>query len=234
VPDARNGFVPAAAKRAIWGSRGIGAAISTKLAAPGASVAINFRNGEAAAREVADEIRRSGGNAEIFAGDVADPSAVKSMVSAVSRRAGGSTSWSTMPELSECDPGTIDVGFFAEQFNANALSTVLVTQEAVAHFPAFGGHVVNMSSNLALRSVAEGTSIYAAAKAAVSTITQCFARELGKRKITGKCRRSGRDRNSHDHRVARRQESGNPRRNSAGTHRASHRRRGGSSVSRLG
>jgi 3-oxoacyl-[acyl-carrier protein] reductase len=41
-----------------------------------------------------------------------------------------------------------------------------------------------VSSNLAFRSVADGTSIYAAAKAAVATITQCFGRELAKRKIT--------------------------------------------------
>ena len=167
------------------GSRGIGAAISTRLAALGARVAINFRSGEDAAREVADEIRRGGGTAEIFAGDVGDPSAVRSMVSAVVKAFGRIDIVVNNAGAFGVRPfGTIDAGFFAEQFNANALSAVLVTQEAVAHFPASGGHIVNMSSNLAVRSVAEGTSIYAAAKAAVSTITQCFARELGKRQIT--------------------------------------------------
>src|SRR5260370_8794020 len=70
------------------GSRGIGAAISRKLAALGAGVAINFRSGNEAAREVADEIRRSGGIAEIFAADVTDPAAVKSMVALVAKTFG--------------------------------------------------------------------------------------------------------------------------------------------------
>jgi 3-oxoacyl-[acyl-carrier protein] reductase len=167
------------------GSRGIGAAISAKLAALGAHVAINFRSDAESARQVAEEIRRGGGSAQIFAADVADPAAVKAMVAAVAEAFGridivvnNAGSFGARPF------GTIDAAFFAEQFNANALSTVLVTQEAVAHFPPSGGHVVNVSSNLAFRSVADGTSIYAAAKAAVATITQCFGRELGKRKIT--------------------------------------------------
>ena len=65
------------------GSRGIGAAIAKRLASLGARVAINFHSNERAARGVADEIRRAGGTAEIFAGDVADPTAVRSMVAAV-------------------------------------------------------------------------------------------------------------------------------------------------------
>jgi 3-oxoacyl-[acyl-carrier protein] reductase len=43
------------------GSRGIGAAISARLAALGARVAINYRSGTGAAQE---EIRRHGGIAE--------------------------------------------------------------------------------------------------------------------------------------------------------------------------
>src|SRR5216683_757771 len=70
------------------GSRGIGAAISGKLATLGARVAINFRSGAGATQEVAEQIRRGGGVAEIFAGDVADPVAVKSMVTAVARTFG--------------------------------------------------------------------------------------------------------------------------------------------------
>ena len=167
------------------GSRRIGAAISRKLAALSARVAINFRSGESAAREVAEQIRRGGGSAEVFAADVADPAAVKSMVSAMVKAFGQIDIVVNNAGAFGVRPfGTIDAGFFAEQFNANALSTVLVTQEAVAHFPASGGHVVNLSSNLAFRSLAEGTTIYAAAKAAVSTITECFARELGQRRIT--------------------------------------------------
>jgi 3-oxoacyl-[acyl-carrier protein] reductase len=62
------------------------------------------------------------------------------------------------------------------------LSVALVTQEALRHLPATGGHVVNVASSLAYIPV-EGTSVYAAMKAAVMTLTQAFARELSGRRI---------------------------------------------------
>jgi 3-oxoacyl-[acyl-carrier protein] reductase len=79
--------------------------------------------------------------------------------------------------------GAIEPQSFAEQFRVNTLSVVLVTQEALPHFPATGGHVVNVASSLAYAPVA-GTSVYAATKAAVVTLTQAFARELGGRRIS--------------------------------------------------
>lgn len=112
------------------GSRGIGAAISARLAALGAGVAINYRSGTGAAQEVAEEIRRHGGIAEIFAGDVSDPGAVKSMVAAVVRTFGRIDIVVNNAGAFGARPfGAIDAAFFTEQFNANALSTGLVAQE---------------------------------------------------------------------------------------------------------
>ncbi len=48
------------------GSRGIGAAISRRAAEHGFAVAINYRASEDAAQTLAEDIRRSGGEAAAF------------------------------------------------------------------------------------------------------------------------------------------------------------------------
>jgi 3-oxoacyl-[acyl-carrier protein] reductase len=53
----------------------------------------------------------------------------------------------------------------------------------VPHFPDSGGRVVNVSTNIAYRPI-EGCVIYSASKAAVSTLTEGFSKELASKKIT--------------------------------------------------
>jgi 3-oxoacyl-[acyl-carrier protein] reductase len=79
--------------------------------------------------------------------------------------------------------GDIDSASFERQFSVNTLSVVLMMQAAVPHFPASGGRVVNVSSNIAFRPI-EGCSIYCASKAAVSTLTEAFSKELASKRIT--------------------------------------------------
>jgi 3-oxoacyl-[acyl-carrier protein] reductase len=165
-------------------SRGIGAAIAQKLAGLGASVAINFRSSEASARIVADAIHHAGGKAEIFRCDVTESAPVKSLVRAVAESFGRIDIVVNNAGAAEVKVfGAIDPDHFVRLFHANVLSMVLVTQEAVKYFPGSCGHVVNISSNLSFAPT-EGLSIYAAAKAAVSSLTLAFAKELGKRGIT--------------------------------------------------
>lgn len=70
-------------------SRNIGRAIARALAAGGAAVAINARSARDDAEAVATEIRAAGGQAEVFMADIADGTAVKSMVDAIVQRFGG-------------------------------------------------------------------------------------------------------------------------------------------------
>jgi 3-oxoacyl-[acyl-carrier protein] reductase len=79
--------------------------------------------------------------------------------------------------------GAIEAGAFERQFAANALSVLLMMQAAVPYFPDAGGRIINISSSLALAPL-ESTVVYSASKAAVNTLTQGFARELGNRQIT--------------------------------------------------
>src|SRR5258705_11601217 len=62
------------------GSRGIGAAITKRLAADGASVAFTYAKGADAAASVVKEIERGGGKAIAIQADAADAKAVKAAV----------------------------------------------------------------------------------------------------------------------------------------------------------
>ena len=62
------------------GSRGIGAAITKRLAADGASVAFTYTKGADAAASVVKEIERRGGKAIAIQADAADADAVKAAV----------------------------------------------------------------------------------------------------------------------------------------------------------
>jgi len=57
-------------------SRGIGAQVARYAAAAGARVAINYRNKEARAQKIAQEITDAGGEAIIVGADLTDPVAV--------------------------------------------------------------------------------------------------------------------------------------------------------------
>lgn len=70
------------------GSRGIGRACCEALAEHGATVIVNYVKGEAAARDVADAITKSGGKAEIQGFDVADPKACEAAVEDIVKRHG--------------------------------------------------------------------------------------------------------------------------------------------------
>ena len=63
-------------------STGIGAAVAKALADQGASVAVHYNASEAAAREVADAIDKSGGTVFLVAGDVTRYEAVRDIVAA--------------------------------------------------------------------------------------------------------------------------------------------------------
>jgi len=70
-------------------SRNIGHAIALELAAGGAAVAVNARTSREDADKVAQEIRGSGGKAEVFMADIVDGNAVRTMVEGVVKRLGG-------------------------------------------------------------------------------------------------------------------------------------------------
>jgi NAD(P)-dependent dehydrogenase (short-subunit alcohol dehydrogenase family) len=70
------------------GSRGIGAATALRLARAGADMAINYRDKEARAERVAEQVRALGRQAVTVRADLTDATAVRSMVDLVWDRLG--------------------------------------------------------------------------------------------------------------------------------------------------
>jgi NAD(P)-dependent dehydrogenase (short-subunit alcohol dehydrogenase family) len=70
------------------GSRGVGRAVALRLAADGASVAVNYRRDEPAAAEVVAMIEKEGGTARAYRAAVDDPRAVGTMLEEAERDLG--------------------------------------------------------------------------------------------------------------------------------------------------
>jgi 3-oxoacyl-[acyl-carrier protein] reductase len=71
---------------------------------------------------------------------------------------------------------------FHREFDTNVLSQILTIQEALKHFPASGGSIINISS-IASENPVPNSSLYSASKGAIDTLTMALAKELGPRRI---------------------------------------------------
>jgi 3-oxoacyl-[acyl-carrier protein] reductase len=166
------------------GSGGIGGEVARRIAAEGGSVAVHYNSNAATAEALVAEIEAAGGRAVAIGGDLADPAACTELAASAVRafarvdalvNAAGTSSFEAF--------GAITVEAYRRDFDSSVLSTILMTQAVVPHFGAEGGRVVNVSSNLSFGPMA-GLAAYCAAKSAVATLTQAFARELADRSIT--------------------------------------------------
>ena len=160
--------------------RGIGEGIAITLAEAGAAVVCAARRVNEIER-VAASIRDSGGRAIAVATDVTDRSAVESLAERTVaefgkldiwvNNAGGSPVQSPLVDLDDHEwHATLDLN----------LTAVWVCTTVAARHMGEGGRVVNISSRVAV-SPLPGSGHYGAAKAAVNSLTQTFARELGPR-----------------------------------------------------
>jgi 3-oxoacyl-[acyl-carrier protein] reductase len=164
-------------------SKGIGAGIAKGLAAAGASVVVNYASSREGADRVVADITGKGGKAIAVQGDVSKAADVQRLF-AETKAAFGSldvlVNNAGVYQFSPLDGVTEDE--FHRQFNTNVLGLLLVTQEAVKHFGAEGGSVINISST-ATQINMPTTVVYTATKGAVDSITRVLAKELGPKKI---------------------------------------------------
>ncbi|CAN1721587.1 Uncharacterized oxidoreductase MexAM1_META1p0182 [Hyphomicrobium sp. 1Nfss2.1] len=164
-------------------SKGIGAAIAKAFAAEGASVVVNYASSRDGADKVVSEIAANGGKALAVGGDVAKAADVKALFDAAKQAFGkidvlvnnaGVYAFAPLEDVTEEQ--------FHRHFNINVLGPILTTREALKHFPAEGGSVINVSSVAAFNPVATA-SVYSATKGALDTLTQVLSVELGRRNI---------------------------------------------------
>lgn len=163
------------------GSRGIGRAISIKLASEGCKVLVNYLKNKTKADEVVEKIRNSGGEAIAVQGDVGD--------------------WSDAGKIVENaleDFGTIDIlvnnaGVFLKKefykmspdewdlmFKTNILGVVNMSRRVVPiMIEKRSGVIINIASILGLRvRIGSGRVIYGMTKWAVIGFTWHLAQEL--------------------------------------------------------
>jgi 3-oxoacyl-[acyl-carrier protein] reductase len=166
------------------GSRGIGAAIATRLARDGAAVALTYANAQQKADEVVDAITAAGGQALAMRADSADVTAVKSAVAATVRTLGRLDVLVTNAGIAVVAPlDAFSLDDFDRMVAVNVRGVFVAIQEASRHMGA-GGRIITIGSVNADRMPFPGGSVYAMTKAAVAGLTRGLARDLGPRGIT--------------------------------------------------
>ena len=164
-------------------SKGIGAGIAKALAAEGAKVVVNYASSREGADRVVSEITAKGGKAIAVHGDVAKADDVKRIFAETKSAFGALDVLVNNAGVFKFDPlEEVTEAEFHREFNINVLGTILATQEAVKHFGAAGGSVINLGSIVGTNPVPNSV-VYSATKGAVDNITFALARELGPRKI---------------------------------------------------
>lgn len=166
-------------------SRGIGAAIASRLAGEGHLVAVNYVSKQTEAQQVVDAIVAKGGRALAVQADVSDPEAARRLFDEVESALGPITVLvnnagvmpSLLPRLADTDDAT-----FEHLFSVNLKGSFHTMREASRRMGQ-GGRIINFSSSVIGLGL-PGYSVYAATKAAIETMTHILAKELRGRNIT--------------------------------------------------
>jgi 3-oxoacyl-[acyl-carrier protein] reductase len=164
-------------------SSGIGAGIAKAMAAEGATVIVNYSSSRKGADAVVHSIEAAGGKAIAVQADMSQSADVVRLFDTVMESHGkldvlvnnaGIAVFEMVADLTE--------EAFHKQFNVNVLGYFLAIREATKHFGHSGGSIINISSILSTDPYL-ASSVYAATKGAVDTMTFALARELGPRGI---------------------------------------------------
>ncbi len=166
-------------------SRGIGAATARLAAARGYAVCVNYRDNREAAEGVVEEIVSAGGAAVAIQADVSLAADVTRLFQAVDTRFGRLDALVNNAGMLEAQMRVeqMDAGRLTRVFATNVTGSFLCCGEAVRRMSTAhggrGGAIVNASSAAARLGSAGEYVDYAAAKAAIDTLTIGLAREVG-------------------------------------------------------
>lgn len=168
------------------GSRGIGRAAALRLAAEGVVVVVNYNSNMAGAEEIVSRIECSGGHAIALRADVSDIDAVELMVSqAVDQLGSIDILVNNAGVLIRGELLDYDEKDFDHMWNVNVKGVLHVTRAVVKSMTERKwGRIINLSSNAAIGTAMPGTTLYAATKAAVLSLTKRFALAFGEHGVT--------------------------------------------------
>jgi len=167
---------------------GIGRSIALRLGEAGAHVGVHYCRNRDGAEKLQGEIERAGGRGTLLQADLSEESGVLAMFeqfdAATGRRLDGlvcnAGEWMDKCPIAECELERWD-----RIFNVNLRSVFLCCREAVLRMSrqAEGGAIVNIGSVAGHTGGGGGTVPYAAAKAAVHTLTRGLSKEVAGKKI---------------------------------------------------
>jgi 3-oxoacyl-[acyl-carrier protein] reductase len=170
------------------GSRGIGRAISVRLAAMGAFVYVNYVSGSEAADETKRIIEEAGGTAEVIGFDIADGEQVQNSLKKIIADTGsldilinnaGITRDGLIARMKETDWDAV--------LTTNLKGTFLCSKAASKNMmKKRWGRIVNITSVIGFSGNA-GQANYAASKAGLVGLGKSLAREYASRNITVNC-----------------------------------------------
>ncbi|WP_460452429.1 SDR family NAD(P)-dependent oxidoreductase [Alsobacter sp. SYSU BS001988] len=167
-------------------STGIGAAVAKGFARNGAKVVVHYNASHDAAMDVAEAIRRDGGDVLTLQGDVTSQADVKALASrtmahfgridVLVNNAGGMLGRVVTTEM--------DDAHYENVMRLNCWSVFAMTREIAPLMPTDGSaSIINVTSIAARNGGGGGAILYGAAKGFVSAFTKGMARELVPSKI---------------------------------------------------
>ncbi len=164
------------------GSRGIGAAITRKLAVEGALVIINFAHNPGPAHDLAAEIERAGGRAFPVEANLEDADSIRELFKIIEKNFEGldivvnNAGFGAMKQVDK-----LPLRHFERALDLNVRAVLHCCQEAT-RLMQHGGKIVNISSIGSFRVLPQYTAV-GTSKAALETLTRYLAVELAARNI---------------------------------------------------
>ncbi len=178
---------------------GVGREIAARLAAEGASVAVNYRSSGKEAATLVGEIVAKGGNAKAYQADVSDFGAVTAMVGAVVKDFGGlnilinNAGLAKRQRFVETTPED-----WHRQIDASLYGAIHCCHAAAPHLEAAkNGRIVSVIGDSS-RVGESGLAIVAAARAGVVGLMKSLAREFGRSGTTANTVSLGLVETAHD------------------------------------
>ncbi|MFA3873746.1 SDR family oxidoreductase [Streptomyces sp. MMCC 100] len=165
------------------GSRGIGRAVSQKLAEDGLAVVVNYARDASSADETVTAITEAGGRAVAVQADVAEEKEIAALFDRAEQEYGGvdvvvnSAGRMTLSTIADLDLAALDA-----MHRTNVRGTFVVAREAARRLRAGGSFVGFSTSVVGTQFPTYGA--YAASKGAVEAMTLIMARELRGRDVT--------------------------------------------------
>ncbi len=164
-------------------SRGIGKAISTKLAEAGASIAVHYNKNVREAESLAHML---GNESKAFQADLSEPDGAMKLFERVVLEMGslevlvnnaGIAKPSALQDSDESWQAVWD-----ETMMVNLTSPAILCRKAIAHFieRKMAGRIINISSRAAYRGETAEYIAYGASKAGLVSLTRSIARSYGK------------------------------------------------------